>query len=226
MPLLVDHQAEILAWVDSVRPGDGLHQRVRLHGIVDVERGEALHIEASKPHSAHHGDTERVSGFLNADSTLTHFSPTSNPCFIRARCGMMSNPNFWKLATSLWPSLTMISMILSRLFPLPFISQHGQLRFLDRNQYPTSASFACQREMIRSHMRAHLIWFDSHQHGFGPRLLYRAARPNRMCGGHTYLPGSRRRSLLPVRRLEPAPPHTQTSRSRRFLVCRCERCDT
>src|SRR5947207_382654 len=35
------------------------------------------------------------SGFLNADSTSTRFSPTSKPCFIRTRCGMMSKCHFF-----------------------------------------------------------------------------------------------------------------------------------
>ena len=57
--VVVDDEPEVLAWVDAVGPRDGLHERVCLHGLVDVERGEALHVEASQPHGAHDGDAER-----------------------------------------------------------------------------------------------------------------------------------------------------------------------
>ena len=50
--VVIDDQAEILAGIDPVRPRDGLHQRVRLHRLVDVQRGEALHVEAGQPHRA------------------------------------------------------------------------------------------------------------------------------------------------------------------------------
>ena len=58
--VVIDDQAEILAGIDAVRPRDGLHQRVRLHRLVDVERGKALHVEARQPHGADDRDAERM----------------------------------------------------------------------------------------------------------------------------------------------------------------------
>ena len=56
--VVVDDQAEILAGIDPVGPRDRLHQRVRLHRLVDVEGRQAFHVEARHPHRADDGDTE------------------------------------------------------------------------------------------------------------------------------------------------------------------------
>ena len=62
--VVVDDQAEILARPDPVRPGDRLHQRVRLHWLVDVERREAFDVEAGQPHGADDSDPEGMLGAL------------------------------------------------------------------------------------------------------------------------------------------------------------------
>ena len=58
--VVVDDQPEILAGINAVRAGDRLHQRVRLHRLVDVERREAFHVEAGQPHGADDRDAERM----------------------------------------------------------------------------------------------------------------------------------------------------------------------
>ena len=58
--VVVDDQAKILAGIDPVRSCDRLHQRVRLHRLVDVEGGQAFHVEARHPHRADDGDAEGV----------------------------------------------------------------------------------------------------------------------------------------------------------------------
>ncbi|OPY86292.1 MAG: hypothetical protein A4E72_01712 [Syntrophus sp. PtaU1.Bin208] len=58
-----DHPV-VLALVDAVRPGDGLHQGVRLEGLVQVERGQARDVEAREPHRADNGNPEGVLLFL------------------------------------------------------------------------------------------------------------------------------------------------------------------
>src|SRR5262249_21239008 len=54
-----DHTA-VLARIDTVGTGNGLHKRVRLHRLIDVESREALHVEAGEPHGADNGNAERV----------------------------------------------------------------------------------------------------------------------------------------------------------------------
>ena len=49
-----------LPGIDAVGAGDGLHQVVGLHRLVDVERRQALHVEAGQPHGADDGDAERM----------------------------------------------------------------------------------------------------------------------------------------------------------------------
>ena len=56
--VVVDDQPEILTRETTIGPGDGLHQGVRLHRLVDVKRRQALHIEARQPHGADDGDAE------------------------------------------------------------------------------------------------------------------------------------------------------------------------
>ena len=50
----------VFAGIDAVGAGDGLHEGVGLHGLVDVERLQALDIEAGEPHGADDGDAERM----------------------------------------------------------------------------------------------------------------------------------------------------------------------
>ena len=57
--VVVHDDAAVLAGIDAVGAGDGLHQVVRLHRLVDVERRQALDVEAGQPHGADDGDAER-----------------------------------------------------------------------------------------------------------------------------------------------------------------------
>ena len=58
--VVVDDDAAVLAGVDAVGSGDGLHQIVSLHWFVNVERRQALHVETGQAHRTHNGDAERV----------------------------------------------------------------------------------------------------------------------------------------------------------------------
>ena len=59
-PVVIDNHAAVFARIDAVGAGDGLHQRVGLHRFVDVQRLQALHVEARQPHGAYDGDAERM----------------------------------------------------------------------------------------------------------------------------------------------------------------------
>ena len=59
-PVVVHDDAAVLAGIHAVGAGDGLHQVVRLHRLVDVERRQALDVEAGQPHRADDGDAEGV----------------------------------------------------------------------------------------------------------------------------------------------------------------------
>ena len=61
---VVHDQAVVLALVDPVGAGDGLHQGVGFLRLVQVEVGEAGHVEAGQPHGADDRDPERVIGIL------------------------------------------------------------------------------------------------------------------------------------------------------------------
>jgi hypothetical protein len=58
--VVVDDDAAYFAGIHAVGPGDGLHQVVRPHRLVDVERRQALDIEARQPHRADNCHPERV----------------------------------------------------------------------------------------------------------------------------------------------------------------------
>ena len=62
--VVVHDEALGLAGIDAVGAGDGLHEGVGLHGLVNVERLQALDIEAGKPHGADDGDAERMVGLF------------------------------------------------------------------------------------------------------------------------------------------------------------------
>ena len=57
-PVVVHDDAAVLAGEHAVGAGDGLHQVVRLHRLVDVERRQALDVEAGQPHRADDRDAE------------------------------------------------------------------------------------------------------------------------------------------------------------------------
>ena len=50
--VVIDDQAEVFARKAPIRAGNRLHQRVRLHRLVDVEGGQAFDVEAGQPHGA------------------------------------------------------------------------------------------------------------------------------------------------------------------------------
>ena len=70
--VVVDDDAAVLAGKDTVGAGDGLHQVVGLHRLVDVERRQALHVEAGQPHRADDRDAEGMlrvlEGVIDGDS--------------------------------------------------------------------------------------------------------------------------------------------------------------
>ena len=53
---VVDHQPAGLVLEHAVHPGDGLHQAVPAHRLVDVHRVQARRVEAGQPHVAHDHD--------------------------------------------------------------------------------------------------------------------------------------------------------------------------
>ncbi len=57
---IVNDQAVVLAFIDAVGAGDGLHQGVRLERLVEVERGQARNVKAGQPHGADNGYAEGV----------------------------------------------------------------------------------------------------------------------------------------------------------------------
>ena len=72
--VVIDDQAEVLARPDPVRPRYRLHQRVRLHRLVDVERREAFDVEAGQPHGADDGDPEGMLGTLERGLDIDAFA--------------------------------------------------------------------------------------------------------------------------------------------------------
>ena len=50
--------------IHSVGPRNRLHQGMRLHRLVQIQRGQALHVKAGQPHGADDGDPERMLGVL------------------------------------------------------------------------------------------------------------------------------------------------------------------
>ncbi len=57
---VVHHQPAGLVPEHAVHAGDGLHQPVAAHRLVDVHRVQARRVEAGEPHVAHDHDLERV----------------------------------------------------------------------------------------------------------------------------------------------------------------------
>lgn len=57
---VVDNQAVQLILEDAIGAGDGLHEGMVGHGLVEVERGEAGHVKAGDPHGADKDDTQGV----------------------------------------------------------------------------------------------------------------------------------------------------------------------
>ena len=57
---VIDDQAAGLVLEDAVHAGDGLHQPVAAHRLVDVHRVQARGVEAGQPHIADDDELERV----------------------------------------------------------------------------------------------------------------------------------------------------------------------
>lgn len=57
---IVNYQSALLARKHTVHAGDGLHQIVAAHGLIDVHRGQRGHVEARQPHVSDDGYLHRV----------------------------------------------------------------------------------------------------------------------------------------------------------------------
>src|SRR5947208_10460347 len=57
---VINNQPVLLFSPDAICPSDGLHQRVVLHRLVEVDGGTRRHIETRNPHSAHEHNSERI----------------------------------------------------------------------------------------------------------------------------------------------------------------------
>lgn len=57
---IVNDQSALLAREHAVHAGDGLHQVVAAHGLIDVHRGQRGHVEARQPHVSDDGYLHRV----------------------------------------------------------------------------------------------------------------------------------------------------------------------
>ena len=73
---VIDDQAVVLALVHAVRAGNGLHERVRLERLVEIERTQGRHVEPRQPHGANDGDAEgmllRLEGLVNIHAVSPH----------------------------------------------------------------------------------------------------------------------------------------------------------
>ena len=74
---IIDNQAVALSLIHAVGTGDGLHQRVRLQRLVQIEAGKALHIKTGEPHGADEHNPERIGRILEflVQFALFHLSP-------------------------------------------------------------------------------------------------------------------------------------------------------
>ena len=72
---IIDNQTVTLAFVHTVGTGDGLHERMRLQGLVEIQAGQALHVKAGEPHGADEYHPERIGRIfeLLVQLTLFHF---------------------------------------------------------------------------------------------------------------------------------------------------------
>ena len=73
---VIDDDAAVLAGEDPVGAGDGLHQRVVAHRLVEIHRRAARRIEAGQPHGADEDQAQRVVSllefFVEAGVRLVH----------------------------------------------------------------------------------------------------------------------------------------------------------
>ena len=57
---VIDDETTFLAGENAIDTGNGLHEVVAAHRLIDVHGGERRHIEAREPHVAHDGNLHRV----------------------------------------------------------------------------------------------------------------------------------------------------------------------
>ena len=70
---IVHDQTVALALRDAIGAGDGLHERVRLERLVQIETGKTLDVKAGQPHGADEHDAERIFGVLELLIQLSLF---------------------------------------------------------------------------------------------------------------------------------------------------------
>ena len=61
---IINDEAVALALGNAVCPGDGLHQRMCLEGLVQVQARKALYVKAGEPHGADKHHPQRIGGIL------------------------------------------------------------------------------------------------------------------------------------------------------------------
>ena len=61
---IIHHQAARLVLENAVHTGDGLHQPVAAHGLVQIHRMQARRVKAGQPHIADDDNLERVFAIL------------------------------------------------------------------------------------------------------------------------------------------------------------------
>ena len=86
---IVDDEAGRLVAEHPVDTGDGLHQPVALHRLVDIHRVHARRVEAGQPHVSHDDELERIVGVLGAlgDEFAPHLRPLADMRLIAERIG-------------------------------------------------------------------------------------------------------------------------------------------
>ena len=100
---VVHDQAAVLAGEDAVGAGDGLHQRVVAHRLVEIDRRAARRVEAGHPHGADEDQPQRVLRVLELALEVL-----SRPCACgAARC---RGPALASAAISFWPGETTTAM--------------------------------------------------------------------------------------------------------------------
>ncbi|MNP03064.1 hypothetical protein D3C76_949340 [compost metagenome] len=55
---VIDNETIVLAFRNTVRASDGLHERMGLQRLVEIERGQSRYVKAGQPHGANDSHTE------------------------------------------------------------------------------------------------------------------------------------------------------------------------
>ena len=82
---IVDHKAALLIAKNSIDAGNGLHEIVAGHGLIDIHRGQRRHVKASQPHIHHDGDLQRAFVVLKFPRQVlpVAFVPDNGPPLLR-----------------------------------------------------------------------------------------------------------------------------------------------